>query len=238
MKQFKIRPSAIGQIMTQPRTKADQAAGKLSQTAATYCDNWLKEQLYNCKKDFSSMETSKGTRVENTSIKLIASALGYGMLFKNEDLFENDYCKGTPDILAGDDTVIDAKSPFSPFTFPLFETEIDKSYWWQLQGYMWITGRKKARLVYALTNTPEDIIERITIAKVRDEMAEADQVAKIADEVRKAHTFDHIPEALRVHALDFDRDEDAIAQIAGQVLKCRKHIANRYEFLKHEGKIQ
>ena len=39
--EFKIRCSAIGQIMTNGRS-----GDGLSQTAKSYCENWVKEKIY------------------------------------------------------------------------------------------------------------------------------------------------------------------------------------------------
>ena len=78
----------------------------------------------------------KGLIVEDNSIDLIAEVLGYGMLFKNEQYFEDDHLTGTPDIIIPKkDTVIDAKSSWDIFTFPLFDTSVpNMDYWWQGQG--------------------------------------------------------------------------------------------------------
>jgi hypothetical protein len=68
MKDFKIRASQCGQIMTNPRAKKDIEAGVLSQTAKTYCEIWLKEQLYSEQKNAFSRtfccQCGKEARIE------------------------------------------------------------------------------------------------------------------------------------------------------------------------------
>ena len=54
MKDFKIRCSGIAQIMSSPRNKKDKEAGLLSQTSKTYCEEWLKEQIYGVKKSIDN----------------------------------------------------------------------------------------------------------------------------------------------------------------------------------------
>ena len=156
--EFKIRCSAIGKIMTNPREKGRL----LSATAESYCDLWLKEQIFNRKKSFSSKHTEKGQIVEDNSIDFIAEQLGYGFLIKNEDSFKNEFMTGTPDILPPNgNIVIDVKNSWDWSTFPLFEDKIPNSdYYWQLQGYMALTGRKNAQLIYVLSDTPYNLIER------------------------------------------------------------------------------
>ena len=136
MKQFKIRCSAIGQIMTNPRTKKEY----LSKTTASYCEEWLKEQIYGRKKEFTSKYTNKGNIVEQSSLDFVASELGYGSLVKNEESFMNDFLTGTPDAIL-DDHIIDVKNSWDCFTFPLFFNNVpNKAYYWQAQGYLALTG--------------------------------------------------------------------------------------------------
>lgn len=78
-------------------------------------------------------------------------------VLKNEKYFEDDYFCGTPDLIL-EDEILDIKNSWDCFTFPLFENEIPtKDYFYQLQVYMHLTGKRKARLVYVLLNTPEDL---------------------------------------------------------------------------------
>lgn len=150
MKTFKIRASAAGQIMTNPRAKSEL----LSETTKSYVYDWLKEQIYGYRKDISgSKYIQKGLMVEDAAIEY---AFGEHAK-KNEEYFEDDFFTGTPDLILGD-KIVDIKSSWSCDTFPLFEQEIPtKGYELQLQVYMHLTGLKNAQLVYVLMNTPEDI---------------------------------------------------------------------------------
>jgi len=103
MKQFKIRASAVGQIMSDPRAKKD----KLSATTMTYCQEWLKEQIYGVKKFNSNKYTEKGIQMEDKAIEYL-SKLNSDFYLKNEESFENDFLTGTPDIILND-TIIDIK---------------------------------------------------------------------------------------------------------------------------------
>jgi hypothetical protein len=152
-KNFKIRSSAAGQIMTNPRSKTEL----LSETTKSYVFDWLKEEIYGYRKEISSKYITKGIELEDEAIDKAIELLDLPFTLKNEQHFEDDYFTGTPDLIIGD-TVYDIKNSWDCFTFPLFDTEIpNKGYYYQLQVYMHLLGLKKAQLIYVLLNTPEHI---------------------------------------------------------------------------------
>jgi len=153
IKDFKIRASASGQIMTNPRAKNEL----LSETTKTYVFDWLKENIYGYRKELNNKYVSKGLELEDEAIDKAIELLDLPFTLKNEQHFENEYFTGTPDLIIND-TVYDIKCSWDCFTFPLFDNEIPtKSYYYQLQIYMHLLGLKKAKLVYVLLNTPENL---------------------------------------------------------------------------------
>lgn len=151
IKQFKLRASQTGKLLGQ------KGMGK---TGESYLELWLKEQIYQRKKEFTSKYTQKGNEVEDESIDIVAEKLGFGMLVKNEKYFENDFICGTPDIITND-LIIDVKSSWDFSTFPLFDKELEnKDYYWQAQSYMALTGIKKAFICYVLNDTPMHLIQK------------------------------------------------------------------------------
>jgi hypothetical protein len=218
MKQFKIRCSAIGQIMTNSRKK-----GELSKTAQTYCKTWLKEQLSGTKKEFTNKYVKKGIEEEEIAIEYLQNNSKLGLLFKNEKWFSDDFKTGTPDITL---PLIDIKSSWDFFTFPLFETEIpNKDYDWQLQGYMDLTGEDSATLAYILVNTPEYIVEKEIYFAIKDkEFLTKEQHDEIADYIRSKHNFDHLPVNYRIKTFEVKKDPAKIEAIHARVLECRNYI--------------
>ena len=159
---FKIRCSQIGQIMTDPRLVKAKESGELSETTKSYCKLWLKEQLYGRKKEFSSKYTAKGNEVESDSIQFVGRMLNLGIVFKNDEYFEDEYKCGTPDLLPMDQSnlIVDTKNSWDWSTFPLFEPKLPESdYDWQGQGYMDLAKRFEYKVVYCLSDTPEYLIE-------------------------------------------------------------------------------
>jgi hypothetical protein len=143
---FKIRASAGGKLMTEPRAKSET----LSETTKSYLKEWAICQMFNVQNEIKSKYTERGIQDEDKAIDLMMTVLDLPFTIKNEQYFENDYFCGTPDLIVGD-TVYDAKCVWSCFTFPIFEKELqNKDYFYQLQIYMHLTGCKKAVLSYVL----------------------------------------------------------------------------------------
>ena len=125
--------------MTSPRTKSEV----LSETAKTYIQEYFKEKELGIKKDIWSRYTTKGIEMENEAIQFAGSMLGWSFVLKNEERLTNDYITGIPDVIYKD-LLADIKCSWDGSTFPMFESELkNKDYYWQMQGYMWLTGRSE-----------------------------------------------------------------------------------------------
>ena len=215
---MKVRCSQIGKIMTNPRKSGEV----LSQTAKTYVQDLVLQEKYGIRKEFSSRYTDKGNEVEDLSIALVNEVLNYKFIYKNDEHFSNDWVTGTPDVNT-DEVLIDVKSSWDASTFPFFETEIpNKDYFYQLQGYMWLTGKTESVLAYCLIDTPFDMVQ----SEVRRAhwnaliIGEDEQLRK---EVESKHKFGHIPNNRRVKYWFVQRDEAVIEQIKERVELCREY---------------
>lgn len=228
MKTFKIRSSQAGKIMTEPRSKADKEAGILSNTAKSYCQEWVKEQIYERKKEIDSKFIQKGNIMEDNSIDFLAENLNLGFLIKNEKYFENDFLTGTPDIiLHRNDLVIDVKNSWDCWTFPLFDEAVNKDYYYQLQCYMELTGVKKSKLVYTLMNTPDHLIEKEYYWYCKNNGIDPD--VELYNQFYEKMTFDNIADKYRIKVYDIAYDLQVIEKIYSQVEKCRLYIQHLYE---------
>lgn len=214
MKEFKIRCSAIGDIM---------GAKGLGKTGETYLKNWAKSQFFNRKIEIKSKYLSKGNLVEFESIKFIEKYLELGILEKNEQYFANDFLQGTPDIIT-DDYVIDVKNSWDWSTFPLFDTEIPNSdYAYQLQGYMELTGKRKALLVYILSDTPENIIEKEAYYFCKSQgFDELDY--EIFEQFKSKMTYSDIADLKRFKVFELNYDESIIEKIKTRVIECKTYL--------------
>lgn len=268
MKEFKIRSSACGILMTgniglsakQTETLQELEArfageGKpltdkqtvtmvdlqtkrdnpvIPETVKSYAKSWLKEQLYQRRKQFSNKYTQKGNITEDDSIDFIAEQLFFDTLVKNEEYFENDFITGTPDILPEDDKelIIDAKNSWDCFTFPLFADELpSKDYWWQGQCYMALTGRTKYKVAYVISDTPINLIEKEAYFWCRD-----NGYGKLDDDIleqfKERMTYSDVADSLKLKVFSFDRDDKAIEQIEQRVELVRNYIKQLHKSLK------
>lgn len=251
MKEFKIRCSKIGAIMAgnvgltdiqqnelnelclkkEPTAKQKQRieelvcksnSKELPKTAKSYCEEWLKEQLYCRKREFSNKYTQKGLIVEDSSIDFIGDQLGLGMIFKNEKYFENEWMFGTPDVILRH-VIIDAKNSWDPFTFPLFEKNVNHDYFWQGQGYMGLTGIRKYILAYVLSDTPDNIIEReVRSYCYQNGIEEVD--AELYDQFRANMTYEDIEDSLKLKTFEINYSEKCIDDVKERVIMCRQYI--------------
>lgn len=207
---FRCRCSALGQLMTAPRTKTG-----LSETAKTMLVLWYKEKLYKRRKEIQSKYMTKGNTVEDASIAYVNTIYGTDYK-KNEQYYENEYVHGTPDIVG--DTIIDIKNSWDFSTFPLFSSTIPtKDYEWQVQGYMMLTGATKASVVYTLMDLPDDLIER--------EYRMSGGTGLITAEFKANYKYKDIDDKLRVKRFDFEYSADLVEQIVTKIEEARKFVS-------------
>lgn len=221
---FKISCSQIGRIMTNPKSKAAQDAGELSETAKSYCQEWLKSKLYDRKKDFTSKHTDKGNKTELDAIDYAADELQWGFIWKNKERKSNDFMEGECDVVLPD-SIKDLKSAWDCFTFPLFETEIPETdYLYQINGYMELWGKNKGSVVYCLMDMPDEYIAKEVRFRLGEEYTKEQYDAFVSK-----FKYSHLPAKLRLKVFDFEKDEALISRIEQRVLQCRKYIQTLIE---------
>lgn len=204
--------------MTSPRTKSEV----LSETAKTYIQDYFKEKEFGIKKDIWSRYTTKGLEMENEAIQFAGSVLGWSFVLKNEERLTNDYVTGIPDVIYKD-LLADIKCSWDGTTFPMFDSELkNKDYYWQLQGYMWLTGLDSSYLVYCLMNTPHQIVED-EVRRAHWKAGFIDEDLDLRHEIQMQHTFDHLPNELRIKSFVVERNDNDI-----DLLKERIEVANEY----------
>lgn len=212
MKEFKLRASR-GSVLLQ--------TGKMGAGTKTYVQEWLISELTGKEKRIDSKYLRSG--VERESASLIRASKYFGVeLVKNTIQLENDFFTGEFDAKT-DDRVIDVKSSWDPFTFPLFEKEPDKGYVRQLQIYMDLMGLEKASLVYCLENGTEEMIQSLSWRLAKEEGAEEPTIEHW-DKAEAELNYDHLPDKMRIKVFNFERDEELIENMRQAVLDCRKYI--------------
>lgn len=207
---------------------------QLSETAKTYCENWLKGRMYGIKKQIVSKYLEKGNREEGNAIlyceRVFEGSDGWFMAQKNTERRSNEWIEGECDLELTEE-IVDIKNSFDFTTFPLFKKEIpDTDYEWQLNGYMWLWGKEKGRVVYCLMSLPEDMIIKECWKHFGYGVTYTDEEFV---EFTARFRYDDFPRELRIKEYRFDFDEKKIEQIIFKVGECRKYIASLIEDMKN-----
>lgn len=193
MKEFKLRASAAGTLVPNGKGSLISAGGK------TYLKEWIASQIYGVEKQIKSKYIDKGVMMEDQAINFAVKMLDIEFALKNESRFEDDYFTGEPDMILND-RIIDIKNSWDCFTFPLFETEIPNSdYFYQLQVYMHLTGKRNATLVYVLLDDPATNWEAGIIYDVEDKY--------------------------RIKTFDVEYDPMVIESLINKVIEARQYIS-------------
>jgi len=206
------------------------ANGKGKNTMGATCISALHKifikEKYGREREIENDYLEKGTLQEPVSLTLL-SEVDKVLYLENKKQFKNDFIKGRPDAFAVDnrDKFPDIKTCWDIFTF--FSAELTAKYEWQLLGYMWLTGRKEAEIVYTLVNTPEHLIEREESRAFykMGVMDREDSTYKLAcSEIRRCMIFDDIPKAERIKRFPVMYKEEKIEQLKTRLMECRKYL--------------
>ncbi len=197
------KPLTGNQEKTYRDLKEKKENPKLPDTCTSYLKTWYSEQKYGRFSDIQTKYTKKGHLCEDEAIDEIGLKFGgFGeRMLKNEQFFENEWTKGTPDVISK--IIYDAKCPWDGKTF--LDSVISPNnplYIWQMRGYMWLTDLPEAKVCYVLLDTPEE--------------------ANYGEEV----VFSQIPIEERMYHFEVKRDLDIESDIRERVKLCRKWLKN------------
>lgn len=226
---LQFRCSGLGHLMVEPRSKS----GVLSEGTKTHLMDVYVKEKYGRQTDISNKYIQKGNMVEEDAITLYSLLKGE-FYQKNESHLSNGFIKGTPDLFVGETihqahTIIDIKSSWDIFTFfRVLTKDLNKLYYWQLQGYMALSGAKSATLAYCLVNTPEILLEdekRKLFWKLDAATQESELYQTAAAEIEKAMRYDDIPMGERCIEFHFERNESDIERLYQRVKDCRLYLS-------------
>jgi len=187
---------------------------------------------YSVSKDIGSRQTEKGKEVEPESLTLV-SRLDKKFLLKNEERVQNDWFSGLPDAFEGENiltaTVIhDVKSPWDIETyFSYLGKPLPALYYWQMQGYMDLTGASTAEVHFCLVSTPERFIKDAAGAILRNRQFisdESPEYLKAEQEIINNMTFDDMPLSDRRIKFVVERNDEDIQKAHRQVERCREWL--------------
>lgn len=231
---IKFRASSWGNLLTEPVTKAAKEAGELSVTCQKELIKIYSQVKYGRKKDIITKQMDKGIVCEPDSIDLFSRVEGR-IYFKNEELLENNWFCGHPDIFIGDnimnaDEVHDIKSSWELDSFmPKLIEEPDKGYVAQLNVYFDLTGAKVGSIAYCLVSAPIGIVEGEKYSLLRRMNVISDEnpeYKKAAAEIEKNMIVDDIDYRERVIKQPIARNDELIEKMRAKVPIFRAWLKN------------
>lgn len=233
--EFLVRASRLGDLMA-----SDRSGKGLGLTAKKVILEAVLFNKYGVEpKEISNKYLEKGILNEVEGIKLASKVLGWLDIDteKPKVRLANDYVVGEPDVNEGE-ILADIKNSFDCFTFPYGSSEIpNKAYRYQLLAYLWLTGKKKASLVYTLTDTPEHIIAddvnrlvwKNTANPKYSNMSQSELEQSIEDKVRNSLIFsDKIPAEKRVKEYVVEYNDEDIEKIKERIELARLEYDRLY----------
>lgn len=221
---YLFRASSLPNIMINGRSKTDL----LSETAKSYLRQlWILEVWGREKFDTTNKYTEKGIMCEPDAMDLVKKVTKQAY-FKNKERFNNEFITGEPDILIGHGSpearVKDVKTSWSIWTFNnVDESSALKSYYFQMLGYMWLTGSKLCDLIYCLVNTPEEIMndELYKLSFKYPEMNESDANM---ERFKVNYIFDDIPAKQRMKSFLIEYNEEDVELVKERLTAARAYL--------------
>lgn len=205
MKNFRIRCSSLGRLMTDPKTKSE---GPLSVGAKTHIRELAAQDIFGVDFEVSDRKMEKGKLVEPESIALLNGVRGLS-LAKNTERRTNEWITGEADLFDPQaKRGHDVKSAWSLQSFPICPEDVAdaqrKTYEWQMVGYCWLWEAEEWSIDYCMVNTPD---------------------ALIGFEPLSLHIVSHIPDNLRITSWIVKRDREKERAIAARVEAAREYYA-------------
>lgn len=200
---MKIRCSSLGKIMTSSRKKGEV----LSQTAKSYIRDIAKQDFYGYNSELDNKYLDKGNQCEQDSIDLY-NAVHLTDHEKNTERISNEFLTGECDIDTGE-SIIDIKTSWSLETFPATTDEAhDKSYEWQVRGYMMLYNRMSASVSFCMVSTPNELLKDWDNHSI--------------------HKVDHIDPHFRITVCEYERDFEIEKDIEE---KCEFALQYYYDYI-------
>ena len=178
-KQGKITPSRFADVMTQGRGKNE----KWGKTAITYAYQVALERLGVELPEVFAYALNWGIENEMGAVEAYEKKTGRFIIpcdtIQHPDLY---FVAGTPDGLIGEDGIVEIKCPYNPVNhLANFKTgEQIEQYKYQIQGYLWITGRKWCDFVSFDPRFPAEL--QLSVHRVeRDEVLIAELSQRVIE---------------------------------------------------------
>lgn len=227
--EYIVRASSVGPLMAKGRAKGVE----WGETALNEIKKAVLFNKYGIRDEINSKYIEKGIYNEMESILTASRVLDWNFdVMAPKQRFVNEWVTGEPDIWRANPELLgDVKSSWDATTFPFMDSELkNKTYDYQMQTYIWLTGAKQCELCYVLTNTPKHIIndqiQRLMYkisARPENAMRDLSEIELEAEQMIKGNAiFDQIPIQKRVKRFIIERNDEMIEDIKQRVESARE----------------
>lgn len=183
-----ITPSQFSKIMTNSR------GGKgFGQTALTYADEVILQLLDVEKPEISAKALEHGNDNEQFAKDAYSEYTMNKIIDVDQPIRhpEFDFIQGTPDGLVGNHKIVEIKCPWNPVNhlnnYLNHNSIVDSipdtylaEYWWQVQGYLWITERESCDFITYDPRFPQHL--NLSITQVRRNDADIERLSSRCQE--------------------------------------------------------
>lgn len=181
----------------------------------------------------------KGNELEDESISII-SGIDRIDYIKCKEVINNGYLLGVCDIISPKgDKLIDVKTSWNINTFlPYLNSTLDRSYWFQMQGYLELYNVEVGEICFVLINTPQYLVDRERLKYTEKYLFGEISRERYDEEISRlelAFNYNKIPTKTKVIRFNIARCREVIPLIYRKVDKCRiwlnefeqVHISNK-----------
>lgn len=224
--EYKFHCSALGNLLTPGKKKCEL----MGATCKSELNKIWAKHTYNFYEIIETSPMTKGNENEQIAIDMLERKhYPNKPLFKNQQLYENEFICGTPDVVVPvSKTVHDIKNSWNLRTF--INAELSKGYKYQLMGYAWMIGYDKCQLDYCLTSASPEMIAKETLRMAYKldaiDYQDTEEFKKIEEQIRLNMNYDRIEEIKRVKSFAFELEDSFIKLIEERAPIWRQYLEN------------
>jgi hypothetical protein len=262
--QFKVRASQMHRICSY-QDKGHNLTDAQMKGIITFCEEAELESFFGFRPDVTVDAMEKGILGQSAAVTLFNKVLNdrtgkFVVLKENKERLTNDYFTGEPDFYIGDNKRkciegFDTKCSKDVMTFPRWDVELDKTYYWQNMVYIDLFGADRWTTVYSLINSPGYQVLKLK-ENLYYKMGCPDESSKNFQRyiekvilIEKNNIFDidlfrkenpntdlenkdwsHLKKpSERIKEFVVERDEDAIQFMRNRVMVCRNYMMKTFK---------
>lgn len=213
------KPLTQNQLIEYGKLLEKQKNTDISETAKTFVFDTYLQNEYGYKKIISSDAMMKGLLLESDAIALV-SKFENKFYKKNKERKMNDFIMGELDVKATDH-IKDIKVSQNIETYATV-SKVNKNYYYQALGYMWLWGIPKYSLTYVLLPDTDDMIER-QLSRLNFLLVGEDYEMARDQIIHNNNVIKGLPIELRIKTFDFELLDDDIELLKEQIIRAREY---------------